>query len=59
MKGNQAYVVGVTVRYKYTEASLEEAVMEKVRKYQHLQKQIHELTNAATHCAYRFKVSHL
>lgn len=47
MKGNWAYVVDVTVRCKYTETSLEEATMEKVRKYQYLQKQIHELTNAA------------
>lgn len=40
-------MVDVTVRHKYTETSLEEATMEKVKKYQHLQKQINELTNAA------------
>lgn len=47
MKGNQAYVVDVTVRCKYTETPLEEAAMEKVTKYQHLQKQIHKPTNVA------------
>lgn len=37
---NQAFVVVVTVRHKCSDASLEEAMMEKVKKYQHLHKLI-------------------
>lgn len=45
VKENQAFVVAVTVRHEYSDTSLEEPLMEKVKKYQHLHELIQELTN--------------
>ncbi|KFW97096.1 hypothetical protein N336_03527, partial [Phalacrocorax carbo] len=46
VKDTQALVVDVTIQYEGKPTSLPDAVMEKVRKYQHLQQQVQELTNA-------------
>uniref|UniRef100_A0A8C0TZ11 Reverse transcriptase n=1 Tax=Cyanistes caeruleus TaxID=156563 RepID=A0A8C0TZ11_CYACU len=46
VKDNQAQVVDVTVRYESENCTLENAAKEKVTKYQHLEKEIQELTNA-------------
>lgn len=43
----QAFKVDVTVWYKCTDTSLEEATVEKVNKYQHHHKHIQELTTVA------------
>ncbi|TRZ14171.1 hypothetical protein HGM15179_012939 [Zosterops borbonicus] len=45
VKGNKAFVVDVTVRYKNNNSSLKEAAAEKAKKYQGLLPQIKELTN--------------
>lgn len=45
VKENQAFVVAVTVRHEYPDTSLEQAMMEKVKKYQHLHEFIQELIN--------------
>ncbi|KFO08882.1 hypothetical protein N312_13286, partial [Balearica regulorum gibbericeps] len=47
VKGNQAIVVDVTVRYENKETSLADAAMEKVRNYQHLRSQVQELMNTS------------
>ncbi|KAF1456902.1 hypothetical protein FQV24_0000332, partial [Spheniscus mendiculus] len=45
VKGGQALVVDITIRYK-SKLSLADAAAEKVRKYQHLREQVQEVTNA-------------
>ncbi|KFZ65179.1 hypothetical protein N338_04655, partial [Podiceps cristatus] len=47
VKGYQAFVVDITVRYESKPTSLAGAVVENVKKYQHLKDQIQELTNVA------------
>ncbi|NXT15620.1 PO22 protein, partial [Prunella fulvescens] len=45
VKENQAYVMlDVTIRYKWHNNSLQKAAEEKVKKYQHLQSEIQEVT---------------
>ncbi|KFQ96796.1 hypothetical protein N306_08448, partial [Opisthocomus hoazin] len=46
VKGDQALVVDITVRYESKPTSLADAAAEKVKKYQHLLNQVQELTNA-------------
>ncbi|KFV50815.1 hypothetical protein N341_04115, partial [Tyto alba] len=41
-------VVDVTIRYESKETSLEDAAKEKIKKYQHLEDHIQELTNTTT-----------
>ncbi|KFW87927.1 hypothetical protein N305_00045, partial [Manacus vitellinus] len=45
VKDKQALVVDVTVRYEADDTTLEKAEKEKVKKYQHLEKEVQELTN--------------
>ncbi|NXP17718.1 PO24 protein, partial [Scytalopus superciliaris] len=45
VKETQALVVDVTVRFEGEANTLEKAAKEKVKKYQHLEKEIRELTN--------------
>ncbi|KFO06208.1 hypothetical protein N312_00884 [Balearica regulorum gibbericeps] len=45
VKGDQAIVVDVTVRYESKETSLAGTAIEKVRKYQHLKSKVQELMN--------------
>ncbi|KFU83870.1 hypothetical protein M959_07870, partial [Chaetura pelagica] len=48
VKGKQALVIVVTIRYESNLPSLSEADTEKVQKYQHLTQQIQDLTNSAS-----------
>ncbi|KAJ7415741.1 hypothetical protein WISP_76386 [Willisornis vidua] len=46
VKEHRAYVVDMTVRFEDNTSTLADAAKEKVEKYQHLHKEIQDLTNA-------------
>ncbi|KFQ83395.1 hypothetical protein N337_03181, partial [Phoenicopterus ruber ruber] len=48
VKGDQAFVVDVTVRYESKPASLANVAAEKAKKYEHLKDRVQELTSANT-----------
>ncbi|KFW88294.1 hypothetical protein N305_00167, partial [Manacus vitellinus] len=56
VKDDKAYVVDVTVRYEHSKKNLEIAAKEKAKKYQHLEKQIQDLTNATKVSFFGFPV---
>ncbi|NXU26030.1 PO24 protein, partial [Thalassarche chlororhynchos] len=47
VKGGQAFVVDLTVRYESKPSSFADAVAEKVRKYQEVKEKVQEVTNAS------------
>lgn len=48
VRGDQAFVLDITVRYESKLTSLVDAAAETVKKYQHLKDQVQEITNANT-----------